>query len=133
MPEPASDVEAALEEEDVRMLPGGPDNNPPDALAEPAAGHLGAADDEREYDDRPDEYDSSDPEFQARYMRPGGPGRELLGRPPYRPRQAPESYLWSRRYQGGTGYSKAPARGRSNVAAAARAVVARQADNGGSR
>ena len=52
-------------------------------------------------------YDSSDPDWQRHFLRPGGPGREMLGRPAYRPSQ-PNIY-GSARYQRGFGFLGRPA------------------------
>ena len=56
-------------------------------------------------------YDSDDPAWQRHFLRPGGPGREMLGKPACRPSQ-PNIY-GSARYQKGFGYSDAPRRGRN--------------------
>ena len=52
------------------------------------------------------EYDSSDPEWQRHYLRPGGSGREMLGKPAYRPSQ-PDIYR-SQRYQRGVRFFRRP-------------------------
>ena len=52
------------------------------------------------------EHDSSDPEWHAHFMRPGGPGRELLGGPAYRPSQV-RPYRWQNQVPMGIGSANA--------------------------
>ena len=81
---PAPAGEALPSGSDEREGPDLPGDGPPAAEA--------AEEEEQEEEEHPnyeygEEYDSSHPEFQARFMRPGSPGRKLLGIPAYRPSQ----------------------------------------------